>query len=80
MTPDVLSKKVLSRLRELGLPACLVDIEEFRDKFFHDQWVMFVRDSDKIANVHLVEPQQGKRVLGTEHGSDQPTQGKDRRI
>jgi hypothetical protein len=76
MAPDVLNKKVVRRLEELGLPACLVDIEEFRDKFFLHQWVMFVRDSDKIANVHLVEPQEGKRALG----ASQPMHGKDRRV
>jgi hypothetical protein len=62
MGSDVLNKKVLGRLEELGLPDCLADIEEFRDKFIDHQWVMFVRDSDKIANVHLVQPQQGKRA------------------
>ena len=72
MTPDVLTKKVLGRLKELDLPACLVDIEEFRDKFFHHEWVMFVRDSDKIANVHLVEPQEGNRAVGTKRGDARP--------
>jgi hypothetical protein len=62
MTQDVLTKKVLGRLEELGLPDCLVDIEEFRDKFIRHHWVMFVRDSDKIANVHLVQPEQGKEA------------------
>jgi hypothetical protein len=60
MAPDVLYKKALRRLKELHLPAGLADIEEFRDKFFLRQWVMFVRDSDQIVDVHLVEPQPGK--------------------
>ena len=75
MAQDVLTKKVLRRLEELHLPSCLADIEEFRDKFFHDQWVMFVRDSDKIANVHLVQPQQGKsssRTQSADAGADRP--------
>jgi hypothetical protein len=62
MGPDVLTKKVQGRLKELGLPDCLADIEEFRDKFMLHRWVMFVRDSDNIANVHLVQPQKGKRA------------------
>ena len=62
MTSDVLTEKVVGRLKELGLPDCLADIEEFRDKFMLNEWVMFVRDSDKVANVHLVQPEQGKRA------------------
>jgi hypothetical protein len=73
MAPDVLTKKVLRRLKELGLPACLVDMEEFRDRFFLQHWVMFVRDSDKIAHVHLVQPPQGKGASRTRRGDAGPT-------
>ena len=58
MVQDRLNRAVLSRLQELGLPQSLVDVDEFRDRFFRDHWVMFVRDRDKIADVHLVEPHQ----------------------
>jgi len=63
MVQDRLNRAVLSRLEELGLPQSLVDVDEFRDRFFRDRWVMFVRDRDKIADVHLVEPQQQPKSL-----------------
>jgi hypothetical protein len=56
MVQDRLNKALLRRLKELGLPTSLIDLDEFRDHFFRDQWVMFVRDSDKIADVHLIQP------------------------
>jgi hypothetical protein len=49
-------ESVVRRLRELGLPDSLIDLEEFRDTFFKRGWVMFVRDRDNIADVHLVQP------------------------
>ncbi len=66
MAQDVLTKTVLRRLRELDLPASLLDIEEFRDNFFLHQWVMLVRDGDKLANVHLVQPRLRKSSSRTE--------------
>jgi hypothetical protein len=56
MVQDRLNRAVMSRLQELGLPQSLIEFDEFRDRFFRDRWVMFVRDRDKIADVHLVEP------------------------
>ncbi len=64
MVQDYLTEAVLCRLRELDLPPSLIDLEEFRDHFFKDQWVMFVRDRDKVADVHLVQPtlKNGRRM------------------
>ena len=58
MVQDRLTKAVARRLQELGLPLSLIDVDEFREHFFLRRWVMFVRDDDKIADVHLIEPQQ----------------------
>jgi hypothetical protein len=66
MSPDRLSKAVLRRLKELGLPDSLIDMGEFREKFFLHRWTMFVRDGDKIVNVHLIQPQQGVKPLDRE--------------
>lgn len=56
MVQDRLTKAVMRRLKELGLPLCLLDMGEFRNNLFFRGWVMFVRDGDKIADVHLVQP------------------------
>ncbi len=62
MVQDRLSKAVLRRFKELGLPSCLIDVSEFRENFFFHGWVMFVRDGDPIADVHLVQPQPDKSL------------------
>jgi hypothetical protein len=36
---------------------------EFRDNFLFNHWVMFVRDRDKIADVHLIQPQKHRKSL-----------------
>jgi len=59
MVPDRLNKAVLRRFKELGLPASLIELGEFRDHFLLHQWVMFVRDGDEVADVHLIQPRQG---------------------
>jgi hypothetical protein len=64
MTQDRLTKAIVRRLKELGLPPSLIDVEVFRDKFFLHRWVMFVRDGDEVINVHLMQP--------GEHSRDQP--------
>ena len=56
MVQDRLTKAVARRLKELGLPLSLIDLDEFREHFFLRHWVMFVRDDDKVADVHLIEP------------------------
>jgi hypothetical protein len=58
MLQDRLTKTVLRRFEELGLPPSLIEFDQFRDHLFHDGWVMFVRDHDKIANVHLIQPRK----------------------
>jgi hypothetical protein len=64
MVQERLNKIVLRRLKELGLPPSLLDLGEFRDNFFSNHWVMFVRDHDKIADVHLVQSQKDLKSLG----------------
>ena len=63
MLRDGLTKTVLRRIEELGLPPALIELGQFRDHFFQDGWVMFVRDHDKIANVHLIQPRRGVKPL-----------------
>jgi hypothetical protein len=63
MVQDQLTREVLCRLKELGLPQSLIDLDEFREHFFVHRWVMFVRDHDKVVDVHLVQPQQDKNTL-----------------
>lgn len=58
MTQDALIKAVARRLKHLGLPPALLDIPEFRDNFLFRGWVMFVRNGDQAADVHLVQPKQ----------------------
>jgi len=67
MVQDRLTKSVLRRLSELGLPPSLIDVGDFRDYFFHHRWIMFVRDGDEIANVHLVQPQASKKALNRKY-------------
>ncbi len=62
MVQDRLVKAVVGRLKELGLPPSLIDVGDFRDKFFGQQWLMFVRDQDEIADVHLVQLPHGANV------------------
>jgi hypothetical protein len=59
---------VLRRLKELGLPQCLIEIGEFRDNFFSRGWVMFVRDGDHVADVHLVQPGSQTRTKSLRRG------------
>ena len=59
MVQDRLTEAVVSRLKELGLPPSLIELDGFRDHFLFHRWVMFVRDGDKNVNVHLVKPQDG---------------------
>ncbi len=63
MVQERLSNAVLGRLKELGLPQFLIDFGDFHDKFFQQRWVMFVRDGDQTADVHLVEPHTGKPLV-----------------
>ena len=56
MVKDYLNEALLRRLEELGLPPSLIEVGDFREKFFLGRWVMFVRDRDQITDVHLVEP------------------------
>jgi len=63
MVQDHLTETVLRRLDELALPLSLIELGEFRDHFFQDGWVMFVRDHDTVANVHLIQPRQGIKIL-----------------
>ena len=58
MGQDQLTKAVVRRLKELGLPPALMELGEFRDHFFFHRCVMFVRDGDKVVDVHLIQPQQ----------------------
>ena len=58
MVQDRLNKAVLRRLKELGLPSSLIDFGDFRERFFLHGWVMFVRDHDHVADVHLFQPKQ----------------------
>jgi hypothetical protein len=66
MVQDRLTNAVLRRLKELGLPPSLINLGQFRDNFFLRGWVMFVRDGDEVANVHLVEPPQDTKPLSRE--------------
>lgn len=61
MVQDRLTEAVLRRLKELGLPPSLLELGEFRESFLFQRWVMFVREGDDVANVHLVEPRQDLR-------------------
>lgn len=65
MVSDPLSEPVLRRFEELGLPASLLEIEEFRTNFFRG-WLMLVRDRDKIADVHLIQPKHLKHSVRKE--------------
>jgi hypothetical protein len=67
MAQDRLHNAVMRRLKELGLPPSLMDLAEFRHRFFFEGWVMFVRDGDQVANVHLVQPQQRMNSLRPRH-------------
>jgi hypothetical protein len=64
MVQDQLTKAVLCRLKELGLPPSLIDLDQVRDHLFSHRWVMVVRDHDKIADVHLVQPRQDVNLPG----------------
>ncbi|HRT08359.1 MAG TPA: hypothetical protein P5038_01540 [Candidatus Paceibacterota bacterium] len=56
MVQDRLNKAVLRRFKELGLPPSLIELDGFRDHFLYHRWVMYVRDRDNIADVHLIQP------------------------
>jgi hypothetical protein len=64
MVHDRLNQAVLRRLQELGLPRELMQIQQFRDRLFQQGWVMFVRDQDAAADVHLFEPAKVKARRG----------------
>ena len=68
MVQDRLNEAVLRRLKELGLPQCLMDLGEFRENFLRNRWVMFVRDGDKLADVHLVQPKAHSKSYALECG------------
>jgi hypothetical protein len=61
MVQDRLTEAVLSRFKELGLPPSLIDVGGFRDNFLFRQWVMFTRDGDETADVHLIQPWQAAK-------------------
>jgi hypothetical protein len=61
MAQEQLGKTVLRRFEELGLPPSLIELGEFREHFFVHHWVMFVRDRDKVADVHLVQLRPGEK-------------------
>lgn len=69
MVPDRLVKAVRRRLKELGLPPSLVELDEFRDRLFLHKWVMMVRDGDKSADVHLVQPRKDLPALRRERAN-----------
>ena len=56
MLQDQLTKSVLRRLQELGLPQSVLDVGDFRERFLLRHWVMLVRDGDAEADVHLIQP------------------------
>jgi len=58
MLQDRLNEALLRRLEELGLPPSVLEFGEFRQNFLEHRWVMFVRDGDSVANVHLVQPRE----------------------
>ena len=58
MVRDGLTKAVLRRFKELGLPPSLMDFGDFREHFLRHRWIMFVRDGDKVADVHLIQPRE----------------------
>jgi hypothetical protein len=78
MVKDQLIKAVERRLKELGLPQSLMGLGDFGDKFLGQQWVMFVRDHDKLANVHLVQPQPGAKSGRCSIRSDRARSGRPR--
>ena len=78
MVQDRLTKAVLRRLKELDLPACLLEVEEFRDKFFFSGWLMMVRHGDKVANVHLIQPSPGTGPRQKSSSTKVPTATKKR--
>ncbi len=72
MVQDCLSKAVLRRLRELGLPSSLMELGEFHENFLDRGWIMFVRDGDKTADVHLVEPPARNSLNSSEQTRTRP--------
>ncbi len=77
MVQDRLTQAVMLRLQELGLPLCLMDLDQFRENFFFHGWVMFVRDGDSVADVHLVQPHPHAKTLSSERAGAR-LRGKDR--
>ena len=65
MAQDRLTKAVQRRFEELGLPSSVMEFGEFREHFFRQRWVMFVRDGDMVANVHLVQPATKHKAVRT---------------
>ena len=68
MLEDRLTQALLRRFEELGLPPSLMDFGQFRENFFEHRWVMFVRDGDSVANVHLVQPPPEQSPVGMRIG------------
>jgi len=64
MRQKQITNAVMHRFEELGLPASLLELDNFRDNFLDEGWVMFVRDGDKIADVHLVQPRKPMQKAG----------------
>jgi hypothetical protein len=67
MIQDRLTKAVLRRFKELGLPPSVLEMGDFRESFYSRRWVMFVRDGDKAANVHLVQPRPRQGLKRIRH-------------
>ncbi len=69
MAQTRLTKAVMRRLKELGLPTSLADLDGFREKFLLQGWVMVVRDGDNSADVHLLQPQKDLPALRRERAN-----------
>ena len=64
MREDRLSRAALIRLQELGLPLYLLDIDNVREKFLREGWVLLVHDRANLTEVDLFHPEQGRTALG----------------
>ena len=76
MSQKHLANAVRHRFEELGLPASLLEYGSFRDNFLSQGWLMFVRDGDKIADVHLVQPRKPMQKAGLRKGRTPMTSDK----
>lgn len=64
MGQEQITNAVMHRFEELGLPVSLLEFGNFRDNFIEEGWLMFVRNGDKIADVHLVQPRKPMQKAG----------------